>query len=102
MATGGPLWAVRLSTPGARPFFIFKWRLIVAWRCPCEQCSATPAPTYTQAHRRACYLRWVRSLKGKERRAFLDLVERKRGRDAVIALLYDVATLPPPQKDLAL
>lgn len=48
--------------------------------CFCPACARAPAPTYTEGYRAACEARMVVGIRGVDgRRAYLELVEKKRG-----------------------
>ena len=48
--------------------------------CPCESCSAAPAPTYTEAYRMACEARHVATMAHlAARQAYLNHIGVKRG-----------------------
>ena len=50
-------------------------------------------PTWTEAHRHACEVRYVMGMPTRDQRAgFLDGVERRRGKPAADRLRDDVAT----------
>lgn len=59
--------------------------------CRCESCApGDPAPTYTEAHRHACEVRFVISLPSNERRkAYLEAVADFRGHEAYQRLRRD-------------
>lgn len=48
-------------------------------QCQCEYCAETPGPTYTEAHRHACEVRYAASLPSKDaRRRYLDGMDASR------------------------
>lgn len=52
--------------------------------CRCEQCTATPGPTYTEAFRHECEVRHVARMASKSaRKAYLSGVAVQRGWEAV-------------------
>lgn len=51
--------------------------------CRCPSCSQSPLPTYTEKFRMECEIRSVVALPSNEgRRAYLELVEKRRGVNA--------------------
>ena len=51
--------------------------------CRCPSCAAargvSPAPTFTEAHRQACEVRWLGRMPLAARQDFLDAVAKRRG-----------------------
>ena len=59
--------------------------------CHCPQCSANQLPSYTEAHRRACEIRFLAGLDSDARRAeYLKGAEEHRGAAAAQELRRDV------------
>lgn len=49
-------------------------------KCQCEQCTDTPALTYTEAHRLRCEALFVCSIRSKDARIkYIDKITEKRG-----------------------
>lgn len=65
--------------------------------CSCESCSSAPEPTYTEAHRHACEVRYVAAMTHERRLAYLTgerSVASIRGREAcqrIIESLKEIA-----------
>lgn len=60
--------------------------------CQYPSCTPTPSPTYSEDHRAKCEARFVCSLPTLEsRKAYLSMVERKRGQAATESLKKEVA-----------
>lgn len=54
--------------------------------CRCEQCSAEPAPTWTEGWRQRCEARYVAALGKEARKRYMERVEKERGRRAALRL----------------
>ena len=63
----------------------------MAHECLCESCCATPEPTYTEAYRFECEVKFVMAFpKPSWRRRYLDLALKARGKAAVDLLVEEL------------